>query len=105
MKDDPLVKEGYLQMELKCSNTEPEKGVGVGPSGSGPSVSPMNEQDVDGLHHLMARSFAEKAELDQVSLSISLCISISLSISLYLSLSLSISLSISLSLYLSLSLD
>jgi hypothetical protein len=27
-------------------------------------VSPANEQDVDGLHHLMARSFAEKAELD-----------------------------------------
>lgn len=66
VQDDPLVKEGYLQMELKCSNTEPEKGVGVGPSGSGPSVSPMNEQDVDGLHHLMARSFAEKAELDQI---------------------------------------
>ena len=27
-------------------------------------VSPVNEQDVDGCHHLMARSFAEKAELD-----------------------------------------
>ena len=30
------------------------------------SVSVVNEQDVDGLHHLMARTFGEKTVLDQV---------------------------------------
>jgi uncharacterized protein YciI len=31
-------------------------------------MTPVNEQDVNGLHHLMARSFAEKTVLDQVRL-------------------------------------
>lgn len=31
------------------------------------SVSPVNEQDMDGLHHLMARQFGEKTNLDQVT--------------------------------------
>ena len=30
------------------------------------SISVVNEQDVDGLHHLMARTFGEKTVLDQV---------------------------------------
>lgn len=32
-------------------------------------ISPVNEQDVDGLHHMMARTFGEKTVLDQVNLS------------------------------------
>ena len=31
-------------------------------------ISPVNEQDVDGLHHMMARTFGEKTVLDQVRL-------------------------------------
>ena len=30
-------------------------------------ISPVNEQDVDGLHHMMARTFGEKTVLDQVN--------------------------------------
>ena len=30
------------------------------------TVGPINEQDVDGRYHMMARTFAEKAELDQL---------------------------------------
>ena len=33
---------------------------------SGSLLSPVNEQDVNGLHHLMARKFGEKTQLDQV---------------------------------------
>jgi hypothetical protein len=29
-------------------------------------LAPVNVQDVSGMHHAMARSFAEKAELDKV---------------------------------------
>ena len=29
-------------------------------------ISPVNQQDVDGLHHMMARTFGEKTVLDQV---------------------------------------
>jgi hypothetical protein len=32
----------------------------------GPEYCGVNEQDVDGLHHLMARTFGEKTVLDQV---------------------------------------
>lgn len=46
LSQDPLVLAGVLSFD---SNTD---------------VTPVNEQDVDGLHHLMARSFAEKNELD-----------------------------------------
>jgi hypothetical protein len=33
---------------------------------TGSLLSPVNEQDVNGLHHLMARKFGEKTQLDQV---------------------------------------
>jgi hypothetical protein len=45
---DPLVKSGDVRV----------------PS---PAVSPFNVQDIDGLHHLMPRSFDEARELNQVS--------------------------------------
>jgi hypothetical protein len=33
---------------------------------AGTELAPVNEQDVNGLHHLMARKFGEKTQLDQV---------------------------------------
>jgi len=47
LREDPLVKSGDILLD--------EAG-----------LSPINVQDTDGLHHYMARSFAEARELDQI---------------------------------------
>ena len=51
--------ERYIGLDplMKAANVFDKKSV---------SISPVNEQDVDGLHHMMARTFGEKTVLDQV---------------------------------------
>ena len=55
---------GTKKDALKYLAKDPLVLAGVLAFDTGSQVSPVNEQDVDGQHHLMARSFAEKAELD-----------------------------------------
>jgi hypothetical protein len=56
------------------TNADAERYIGLDPLMKATSVydkksiviSPVNAQDVDGLHHMMARTFGEKTVLDQV---------------------------------------